>query len=63
MADESWARRIGGRDTLVDNAGRDALRAGIARVEVQIFASLGHDLFWEDPPAVATVMMSFLAKK
>jgi pimeloyl-ACP methyl ester carboxylesterase len=53
----------GARDTLVSDAGRDALRAGIARLEVQIFASLGHDLFWEDPSAVANVVIGFLAKK
>jgi pimeloyl-ACP methyl ester carboxylesterase len=52
----------GARDTLVSDAGRDALRAGIARNEVQIFASLGHDLFWEDPSAVANVVIGFLGK-
>ena len=53
----------GARDTLVGDAGRDALRAGLARVEVRTFGSLGHDLFWEDPRAVAGVISEFLAKK
>jgi len=53
----------GGRDTLVGEAGRDTLRAGLARVEVRTFGSLGHDLFWEDPRAVGTVIIDFLVKK
>lgn len=53
----------GGRDTLVSNAGRDALRSGVARAEERSFATLGHDLFWDDPPAVAGAMIGFLAKK
>lgn len=53
----------GARDTLVSDAGRDALRAGIGRNEVHIFASLGHDLFWEDPAAVANVVIGFLVNK
>jgi len=53
----------GGRDTLAGGAGREALRAGLARAEVRSFASLGHDLIWEDPPAVAAVMIDFIAKQ
>jgi pimeloyl-ACP methyl ester carboxylesterase len=53
----------GARDTLVSDSGREALRSGIAHVEVRTFASLGHDLFWEDPRAVAAVMIDFLTKK
>jgi rifampin ADP-ribosylating transferase len=52
----------GGRDTVMSEAGRDALRAGIKGAEVRIFASLGHDLFWEDPRAVGSVMITFLEK-
>ena len=52
----------GGRDTLISEAGRDALRTGIARSEVRNFTSLGHDLFWEDPPAVADALIGFLAR-
>jgi pimeloyl-ACP methyl ester carboxylesterase len=50
----------GGRDTLVSPAGRRALRTGIAHAQISTFASLGHDLFWEDPDAVAAVMIHFL---
>ena len=53
----------GGRDTLATGTGREALRAGLARAEVRSFASLGHDLFWEDPAAVAAVMIDFIAKQ
>jgi pimeloyl-ACP methyl ester carboxylesterase len=52
----------GGRDTVMSEAGRAALRAGIKGNEVRIFASLGHDLFWEDPRAVGSVMLTFLEK-
>jgi pimeloyl-ACP methyl ester carboxylesterase len=52
----------GGRDTLISDAGRDALHTGIPRSEVRIFTSLGHDLFWEDPAAVADAMIGFLAR-
>ena len=53
----------GARDTLVSEAGREALRSGIPRVEMQTFASLGHDLFWEDPASVAHVVIAFLSKQ
>jgi pimeloyl-ACP methyl ester carboxylesterase len=52
----------GGRDTVMSEAGRKALRAGIKGNEVRIFPALGHDLFWEDPRAVGSVMISFLEK-
>jgi pimeloyl-ACP methyl ester carboxylesterase len=48
-------------DALADDAGREALRAGIAHAEVRTFAAVGHDLFWEDPSAVATALIGFLA--
>jgi pimeloyl-ACP methyl ester carboxylesterase len=53
----------GGRDTLVSKAGRQALRTAIPHVEERTFASLGHDLFWEDPPAIAALVIGFLAGK
>jgi pimeloyl-ACP methyl ester carboxylesterase len=53
----------GGLDTLVSDAGRAALRTGIARVEVRTFPALGHDLFWEDPATVATSLVDFLTRK
>jgi pimeloyl-ACP methyl ester carboxylesterase len=52
----------GGKDTLMSETGRAALRTGIARAETRVFPSLGHDLFWEDPDAVAGTMIGFLAK-
>jgi pimeloyl-ACP methyl ester carboxylesterase len=52
----------GGRDTVMSEAGRKALRAGIKGNEVRIFPTLGHDLFWEDPRAVGSVMIAFLEK-
>jgi pimeloyl-ACP methyl ester carboxylesterase len=52
----------GDKDSLVTTAGRDALRNGIARSQSRTFASLGHDLFWENPQAVAAVMVDFLTK-
>jgi pimeloyl-ACP methyl ester carboxylesterase len=51
----------GARDTLVTEEGREVLRRGIAGSRVRIFDSLGHDLFWEDPSAVASAMTDFLA--
>ncbi len=52
----------GARDPFVVGRGHDALIAGIARAQVKTFASLGHDLLWEDPQAVADVMIGFLAQ-
>ncbi len=51
----------GGQDSLMSQSGRDALQIGIARADVKIFAPLGHDLFWQDPRAVAAVLIGFLA--
>lgn len=53
----------GERENLVPEAGREALLEGIANVKSRIFPGLGHDLFWEDPPAVAAVMIDFLTKQ
>jgi len=53
----------GGTDTLVDATGRDALRTGIKGAEVRMFDSLGHDLIWQDPEAVAKVIIDFLVAK
>ena len=48
-------------DALADDAGRAALRTGIAHAEVRTFTAVGHDLFWEDPSAVATALIGFLS--
>ena len=53
----------GGRDTLVSPAGREALRTGITHAQTRTFASLGHDLFWEDPNAISAVMIHFLNQR
>jgi pimeloyl-ACP methyl ester carboxylesterase len=50
----------GARDTVVPEAGRKALRTGIAGSRVRIFDSLGHDLFWEDPSGVSSAIATFL---
>lgn len=52
----------GGKDTLMSEDGRRALRSGIAHAETRLFPALGHDLFWEDPSAVGTAMSDFLSK-
>jgi pimeloyl-ACP methyl ester carboxylesterase len=51
----------GGQDALAGPAGREALRRGIAHAQVRTFDALGHDLFWENPGAVAAAMAGFLA--
>lgn len=50
----------GAKDALFDSAGKNALINGIANVEVRTFEEYGHDLIWEDPQAVADVMITFL---
>jgi len=50
----------GARDDLVTEEGREALHTGISGSRVEIFASLGHDLFWENPAAVSSAMLDFL---
>jgi pimeloyl-ACP methyl ester carboxylesterase len=51
----------GGEDTLEGPAGRAALRSGIKGAQVVNFPSLGHDLIWQDPRAVARAMTQFIA--
>ena len=50
----------GGRDSLMSQSGRNALLKYIVHVQARIFPSLGHDLFWEDPKAVAASIIDFL---
>ncbi len=52
----------GGQDTLMSETGRNALRTGIVHVKTRVFPLLGHDLFWQDPKAVANTMIDFLAQ-
>ena len=50
----------GARDDLVTEEGREALHSGISGSRVEIFESLGHDLFWENPAAVTSAIIEFL---
>jgi pimeloyl-ACP methyl ester carboxylesterase len=50
----------GGQDSLEGPAGRAALRSGIKGAQVVNFPSLGHDLIWQDPRAVARAMTRFI---
>jgi pimeloyl-ACP methyl ester carboxylesterase len=50
----------GATDTLVTEDARRALIRGIPGSRVEVFQSLGHDLFWEDPAAVAAAINDFL---
>ena len=52
----------GGKDTLMSEEGRSALRTDIPRTETRVFPSLGHDLFWEDPTTLAATLTDFLTK-
>ncbi|MBS0367380.1 MAG: alpha/beta hydrolase [Proteobacteria bacterium] len=52
----------GGRDTLATAPGRLALQQGIHGSQVRNFPELGHDLFWQDPRAVADTIIRFLDK-
>jgi pimeloyl-ACP methyl ester carboxylesterase len=53
----------GGRDPLVTAEGRERLQQGIAGSRSHVFASLGHDLFWEDPAAVTAAISAFVAAR
>jgi pimeloyl-ACP methyl ester carboxylesterase len=35
----------------------------LPQAEVRLFDELGHNAYWEDPPAVASVINPFLAAK
>jgi pimeloyl-ACP methyl ester carboxylesterase len=50
----------GGQDTLVDQHGRRTLRAALPRAKVKVFANLSHNLFWDDPRAVADALNAFV---
>jgi pimeloyl-ACP methyl ester carboxylesterase len=51
----------GGRDTVMSPGGQESLRKGIPRARVRIFPTLGHDLIWEEPGTLATVLADFLS--
>jgi pimeloyl-ACP methyl ester carboxylesterase len=51
----------GSKDPIMEEPMRESLRAGLPHAQVKIFAGLGHNPFWEQPAAVATVLNAFLA--
>jgi pimeloyl-ACP methyl ester carboxylesterase len=53
----------GAKDNLFGARDRCSLRAALPQAEVRIFADLGHNAYWEDPQAVASVINPFLAAK
>jgi pimeloyl-ACP methyl ester carboxylesterase len=53
----------GGRDNLFGARDRCSLRKALPQAEVKLFDDLGHNAYWEDPPAVASAINSFLAAK
>ncbi len=50
----------GSEDFIMKEADRQSLRTALPDAEVKIFAGLGHNPFWEDPPAVAEVINRYL---
>ncbi|MGB7737846.1 MAG: alpha/beta hydrolase [Steroidobacteraceae bacterium] len=53
----------GGKDNLFGARDRCSLRAALPQAEVRLFDDLGHNAYWEDPRAVASVINPFLAAK
>ena len=50
----------GSEDPIMEEEGRQTLREALPGAQVKVFAGLGHNPFWEDPPAVADVVNRFL---
>jgi pimeloyl-ACP methyl ester carboxylesterase len=50
----------GSKDPIMEEPVRRTLRRGLPNAEVKVFEGLGHNPFWEDPQAVATVINAFL---
>jgi len=53
----------GGKDNLFGARDRCSLRAALPLAEVRLFEGLGHNPYWEDPQAVASVINAVLATK
>jgi pimeloyl-ACP methyl ester carboxylesterase len=51
----------GSKDPIMHEEVRQTLRAALPRAQVKVFEGLGHNPFWEDPQACATVINAFLA--
>jgi pimeloyl-ACP methyl ester carboxylesterase len=50
----------GSKDPIMEEPMRKTLREALPGAQVKIFEGLGHNPFWEDPPAVARVINKFL---
>lgn len=50
----------GSKDPIFEEDERQTLRAALPAARVKIFDGLGHNPFWEDPPAVAAAINGFL---
>ncbi|HEX4243203.1 MAG TPA: alpha/beta hydrolase [Steroidobacteraceae bacterium] len=50
----------GSKDPIMEEPARQSLRKALPHAEVKIFDGLGHNPFWENPPAVAAVVDRFL---
>jgi pimeloyl-ACP methyl ester carboxylesterase len=50
----------GSKDPIVAEDMRQSLRKGLPGAKVKVFDGLGHNPFWEEPQAVATVINGFL---
>jgi pimeloyl-ACP methyl ester carboxylesterase len=50
----------GSKDPIMEEDVRQSLRNALPDAQVKIFDGLGHNPFWEDPPAVAKVINAFL---
>jgi pimeloyl-ACP methyl ester carboxylesterase len=50
----------GSSDPIMEPEVRDTLRRALPQAQVRIFQGLGHNPFWEDPRACATVINTFL---
>jgi pimeloyl-ACP methyl ester carboxylesterase len=50
----------GNKDPIMEEPVRKTLKEALPGAEVKIFEGLGHNPFWENPPAVARVINAFL---
>jgi pimeloyl-ACP methyl ester carboxylesterase len=50
----------GSDDPIMEEEGRQSLRAALPSAKVEVFKGLGHNPFWEDPQAVAAAINGFL---
>src|SRR5580698_7007465 len=50
----------GSKDPIMEEPVRKSLRSALPAARVKIFEGLGHNPFWENPPAVAAIVNEFL---